>query len=134
MKVIIYSDGGARGNPGPGAGGAVIVHDGKIVGRYGKFLGTTTNNQGEYAGLILGLKHAFTIGATEVESRLDSELLVKQMNHIYKVRDAKLAPLFLQAQELAQKFQKISFTHVPREKNKEADAEVNKAIDEGTDH
>lgn len=129
MKLITYSDGGARGNPGPGAGGAIVIEEGKIIWRGGKYLGTTTNNQAEYTGLILALEKAHGFGASEVEARLDSELLVKQCKREYKVRDAKLAPLYLKVCNLMQVFKKISFIHVPREKNKEADAEVNKAID-----
>lgn len=129
--MIMYSDGGARGNPGPGGSGAVLWHDGKIVGRYGRYLGVTTNNQAEYYGLIMGLEQALEQDATELEVRMDSLLIVNQCNGSFKVRDAKLQPLYVKAMGLAQRFQKIGFNHIPREQNKEADAMVNDAVDRG---
>lgn len=129
--MIMYSDGGARGNPGPGGSGAVLWENGKIVGRYGHFLGVTTNNQAEYDGLILGLEQALEQGATELEVRMDSLLLVNQCNRTFKVRDAKLQPLYIKAMGLAGRFQKIGFNHVPREQNKDADAMANEAMDRG---
>ncbi len=129
--MIMYADGGARGNPGPGGSGAVLWHEGKIVGSYGRYLGVTTNNQAEYDGLLMGLEQGLEQGATELEVRMDSLLLVKQCNREYKVRDAKLQPLYLKAVNLAQRFQKIGFNHIPREQNKDADAMVNEAIDRG---
>lgn len=129
--MIMYSDGGARGNPGPGGSGAVLFMDGNIVGRYGRFLGVTTNNQAEYDGLIMGLEQALEQDATELEVRMDSLLIVNQCNGSFKVRDAKLQPLYVKAMGLAQRFHAIGFNHVPREQNKDADAMVNEAIDRG---
>lgn len=129
MKLVLYTDGGARGNPGPAGIGAVLIKDGKVIEGLKKYIGETTNNQAEYQALILGLEKAQTLGATEVECRLDSELLVKQMKREYKVRDAGLAPLFVKVWNLSLGFKKITFHHIPRERNKEADKLVNEAID-----
>lgn len=128
-KFILYTDGGARGNPGPAGIGIVLLREGKIVAEEGRYIGETTNNQAEYQSLILGLEKAKALGAKEVECRMDSELVVKQMNREYKVRDADLAPLFVKVWNLSLSFQKISFHHVPREQNKQADKMVNEAID-----
>lgn len=130
MKLIIFTDGGARGNPGPAAAGVVIKNeDGKTLAEFGKYLGETTNNQAEYQALILALEKAKEINGTEIQCLADSELMVKQLNHQYRVRDADLAPLFLKAWNLSTAFKKISFQHIPREKNKEADKQVNDTLD-----
>lgn len=129
-KLTTYTDGGARGNPGPAGIGIVIKNeDGETIEAYGRYIGETTNNQAEYKALIFALEKAAELGATEVACFLDSELVVKQLNHEYKVRDHDLAPLFLRIWNQLNKFKKAEFTHIPREKNKEADHEVNKAID-----
>lgn len=129
-KLILYTDGGARGNPGPAGIGIVIKNEsGETIEAYGRYIGETTNNQAEYKALISALEKAAELGANEVACFLDSELVVKQLNHEYKVRDPDLAPLFLQVWNQLNKFKKVSFAHIPREKNKEADHEVNKAID-----
>lgn len=125
-KLVIYTDGGARGNPGP-AGIGVFIKD---VGEYKEYIGETTNNQAEYRAVILALEKAKELGAEELEFFLDSELVVKQLNREYKVKNPDLAPLFLQIWNLNQGFKKVTFTHIRREQNKEADALVNKAIDE----
>jgi ribonuclease HI len=131
-KLQIYTDGGARGNPGP-AGIGVVVWDGNnLVGRHKKYIGVATNNQAEYKAVILALEEAKKIGVEELEFFLDSELVVKQLRQEYKVKDKELAPLFVQAWNLGFSFKKITYTHVPREKNKEADKLVNEAIDLGT--
>lgn len=135
MKVRIYTDGGSRGNPGPSASGAVIksVHDGKdnetlaLVSRY---LGKTTNNQAEYTAIIIGLERAKTLGATEVEMLMDSELAVRQLTGVYKVKNPDIAKRFVEVHNLVQDFKQVTFRHIPREKNKEADALVNQCIDE----
>lgn len=130
MKLTIYTDGGARGNPGPAAAGIIIKDEkNKTIASFGRYLGETTNNQAEYQALILGLEEALKIHAQEAKCFLDSELLVKQLNLQYRVRDKGLAPLFLKAWNLAAKFKKISFHHIPREKNKEADKLVNETLD-----
>ena len=134
-RVRMYADGGSRGNPGPAAGAAVLfaVKDnddtGDRVGEAAKFLGVATNNQAEYTGIIEGLKKARELGYDEVEARLDSELAVRQLNGQYKVKNAGLAQLFLEIHNLRQHFKKVTFTHVRREYNVEADALVNKTLD-----
>ena len=126
----LYSDGGARGNPGPAGAGAVIVTPQGTVHNYKQYLGKTTNNQAEYRALILGLQKAKALGVKELECFLDSELVVKQVNREYKVKDKDLAPLFVQVWNLSLDFKKITFSHIRREKNEEADRLVNEAIDE----
>ncbi len=131
MKLKIFSDGGARGNPGPAGIGVVIKNEkNKTVAAFGEYLGEQTNNFAEYSALIAGLKKAFELGATEVECHLDSELVTKQMKGLYKVREATLQKLFVQAYNAGQKFKKISFRHIYREDNQAADALANKAMDE----
>lgn len=127
-KAIIHSDGGARGNPGPAGIGVVLEFSGEKK-FYKKYIGETTNNQAEYQALLLGLEKAKSLGAEEVECYLDSELVVKQLKGEYKVKNKELAPLFIKIYNLSQGFKKVSYTHVFREKNKEADKLVNEAID-----
>lgn len=130
MKLIIFTDGGARGNPGP-AGIGVVIRDaqGKTIEQFGEYLGATTNNQAEYRAMVAALERAKALGATDVEAFADSELLVKQLNRVYRVKNAGLAPLFLRAWNLAQGFSTCTFAHVRREQNKDADRMVNMAID-----
>ncbi len=130
MKLTTYTDGGARGNPGPAATG-VIIKDaaGKTVAGYGEYLGRQTNNYAEYSALISALKKAHELGATEVECILDSELVTKQMNRQYKVKEPTLQKLFIQAFNLSSQFKKVTFKHTYREDNKEADWWVNKILD-----
>ncbi len=131
MKLTIYTDGGARGNPGPAAIGVVIKDgSGKTISGYGEYLGKQTNNYAEYSALISGLKKAKELGATEVECVLDSELVTKQMNRQYKVKEPTLQKLFIQTYNLTGAFKKVSFRHILREGNKEADWWVNRILDE----
>ena len=126
-KLIIFTDGGARGNPGPSGIGAVLYNEDKaIVAEISEYLGVATNNQAEYKALIAALKKA-----TELDCYLDSELVVKQLKREYKVKNQDLAPLFLMIHNLSLNFKKISYTHIPREKNKEADRLANEAMDRG---
>ena len=129
-KVVIYSDGGARGNPGPAAVGVVIFDIGhKEIERLGKYIGTTTNNQAEYRALIVGLEIALKLGAKSAVCHLDSELVVRQLQGIYKVKDKGLAILAQDALRLTNKFEQVEFVSIPREKNKLADQLVNEALD-----
>ena len=128
-KLIAYTDGGARGNPGPAGIGVVIMEDERVVDSFGRYIGETTNNQAEYRALIAALTRASELGAKEVECKMDSELVVKQMLREYKVRDKDLQPLYLAAYNLSVGFKKIAFQHVRRAQNAAADAEVNAAID-----
>lgn len=129
-KLIINSDGGARGNPGPAGIGVVIKTDtGKIVARISEYLGVATNNQAEYKAILAGITRAKELGAEMIDFYLDSELAVKQLNREYKVRNAELAPLFVKIYNLTLSFKKVTFSHVRREFNKEADALANEAMD-----
>lgn len=130
-RLRVYSDGAARGNPGPSGAGAVLTDaDGTIVARVGKFLGRQTNNYAEYMGLIIGLEHARELGAREVDVYADSELMIRQLGGRYQVKSATLKPLFDQAVRLLKGFAKVKLVHVPREMNKDADEMSNRAIDE----
>lgn len=129
MSYTIYSDGGARGNPGPAAIGVVISSQDEIVATISRYIGETTNNQAEYQAIIAGLEKVLEYKAEIVECFLDSELVVKQLRHEYKVKNKDLATLFVKAHNLSLQFKKISFNHVPREENKAADKLVNEALD-----
>ncbi len=130
MKLTIFTDGGARNNPGPAATGIVIKDEaGKILAHYGEYLGKQTNNFAEYSAIISGLKKAQSMGATEVHCVADSKLVVEQLNRRWKVKEPTLQKLFIQAWNEIQKFQKVKITHTLRHNNTEADAEVNKILD-----
>ena len=129
-KLIINTDGGARGNPGPAGIGVVIRdQDGVIIKSFGEFLGSQTNNFAEYSGLIRALETARDMKATHLDIRMDSELIVKQMLGQYKIKEPNLKNLASKAIVLLKNFANYTFTHVRRELNKEADAMVNQAID-----
>ena len=129
-ELILYTDGGARGNPGPAAIGVVIKSlQGKVVMAFGRSIGVATNNQAEYQALIAGLEEVKKMGAKTARCFLDSELLVKQMRREYRVKDKELQPLFIKVWNLAAAFKNVTFNHIAREQNKEADAEVNKALE-----
>jgi len=133
VKAEIYADGGSRGNPGPSGAGAVIMIEGEIKATISSFVGHATNNVAEYTGLILALEEATLLGIKNVHVYMDSELVVKQMTGIYRVRDAKLQPLFVRARSLADEFPLFAISHVRREKNKIADSLANKAMDEAAE-
>lgn len=130
--LVIYSDGGSRGNPGPAAIGAVLYANNAKIGECGEFIGHATNNEAEYKALILGLLKAKSLKTKTVNCLLDSELVVKHLNHQYRIKDEKIIPLFIKIWNLALDFEKVLFTHIPREKNKEADTLVNKILDRET--
>lgn len=130
-KVLIFTDGGARGNPGPAAVGAVIYDETKtIIEKYSKYIGERTNNQAEYEAVVLGLKEAKKMGAREVDLYLDSELVVNQLLQKFKVKNKELEPLFVKAWNLSNEFKKVNYFHVTRERNKEADRLVNQVLDQ----
>jgi ribonuclease HI len=129
MKATLHTDGGARGNPGSAGIGAVLEIGGKQH-EFKRYIGETTNNQAEYQALVMGLERAKEQGATEVDCLLDSELVVKQMNREYKVKDKDLAKQFMKVWNLMAEFKKVTFKHIYRENNKIADRLVNEAIDE----
>lgn len=129
-KVKLFADGGSRGNPGPSATGYVILDaDDQILQQSGEYLGITTNNQAEYQAVKLGLEKARSLGCRQVDVYLDSLLVVNQMKGIFKVKNRDLWPIHEAIKELTKGFNKVTFTHVPREFNKLADAEVNKVLD-----
>ncbi len=130
MKVQIFCDGASRGNPGP-AGIGVVLKDGhKTLLEISDYLGKTTNNIAEYAACLRGLTEALILGAKEVEVHADSELLVKQLNGEYKVKNEGIQPIFSQIQSLIKKFKHFSVTHTLRDGNKHADELANRGIDE----
>ncbi len=130
-NVILYADGGSRGNPGPSACGYVIMNDQEeVLVDKGVYLGITTNNQAEYQGLKLALEEAMAMNARNVAVRLDSLLVVNQMKGVYNVKNRDLWPIHDAVQELVKGFELVSFTHVPRELNQLADAAVNRVLDE----
>jgi ribonuclease HI len=126
----LFTDGAARGNPGPAGAGAVLVSPDGQVERLGKFLGVQTNNVAEYEGLLLGLRHARVLGVTSLEILADSELMIRQLNGEYRVKAPGLLPLFEQARALVRGFPSVTARHVRREENKDADEMSNRAIDE----
>jgi ribonuclease HI len=131
VRTRLFTDGAARGNPGPAGAGAVIVNpDGHVVAKVGKFLGEETNNVAEYMGLIIGLKRAKAMGIKELDVLADSELMVKQLNGDYAVKAEHLKPLYDEARGLFKAFSTIEIRHIPREENAQADAMSNRAIDE----
>lgn len=133
-KFVIYCDGGARGNPGPAAAGFVIIGErGKELKAKGVFLGENlTNNQAEYQSLILALEEAKKLKIKSLKVFSDSELLVKQLNGLYKIKDRDLKILFEKIKVLLLDFTAVNFTHIPRLQNKRADALVNWALDHRT--
>jgi len=136
MKTLfVYSDGGALNNPGPAGLGVVIMDEkGQILKKISQYIGRATNNQAEYKALILALKTVAELKKqaeweeAAVRVFLDSELLVRQLNLQYKVKDKALQPLFLEVYNLAVSLKKVSFTHIPREQNRLADQLVKQAL------
>ena len=138
-KLIIYIDGGSRGNPGPAALGVLFLTEkGEVLKEYSQYLGKKTNNEAEYLALIFALKKSKALFGREkiknilIELKSDSELLVKQMKGEYKIKEPKIQSLFLQAWNLKVDFKNIKFLLIPREKNKEADKLVNEALNNET--
>lgn len=133
MRVVVHVDGGARGNPGPAAAGAVVsTPDGEVLDEASETLGVCTNNVAEYRGLLLGLARAKELGATEVEVVNDSELVAKQVNGQYKVKHADMKPLHAAALQVLRGFEDWKIRSVPRAQNSHADALVNQALDAAT--
>ena len=131
MKAILYSDGAARGNPGPAGAGAVLLdEDGHVIAELTKFLGVATNNVAEYTAFIIGLEEAKRRGVDDLDARMDSLLVVEQMRGRWKIKHPNMKPLALRAGELFASFPKRTIAHVPREENTIADALSNRAIDE----
>jgi ribonuclease HI len=130
MRVVVHVDGGARGNPGPAAAGAVVSSpEGEVLDEAAEALGRVTNNVAEYRGLLLGLARAKELGATEVEVVNDSELIARQVNGQYKVKHADMKPLHAAALAVLGEFDRWTLRSVPRAQNAHADALVNQALD-----
>lgn len=136
MKIITYTDGGSRGNPGPAASGVYICDErGHELTRFGTFLGVQTNNFAEYTAIIEALtwiqNHKKELGdVSAIECRMDSQLACRQLSGVYKVRHPQIQPLFTKAQKLQYELSvPLSFTHVPREQNTIADSQVNATLD-----
>ncbi|MFI5270730.1 MAG: reverse transcriptase-like protein [Candidatus Saccharimonadales bacterium] len=130
-EVKVFTDGGSRGNPGPSASGFVILDmEDNILVDKGVYLGVTTNNQAEYMALKLAMEECIHMGVKEAQVYLDSLLVVNQLKGIFKVKNRDLWPIHDAINQMAKKFRKISYSHVPREFNKLADAAVNRALDE----
>lgn len=131
-KIIVYTDGGSRGNPGPAGLGVYIE---TLEKGYGEFLGEKTNNEAEYAAIAFALKKIKALvgkgkaKTLTVECRMDSELACKQLNHIYKIENERLQPLFLEVWNTMLDFKNVTFVHVRREYNTKADALANQAMD-----
>ena len=131
MKYVIFTDGGARGNPGPaGVGVAIFDAKGKILKKIAQYLGERTNNEAEYEAVLLALEQASKLGAGEVVINLDSELVARQLNNVYRVKNNRMRALVIKVHNIETKFKKVSYKHIPREKNELADQLVNEVIDE----
>jgi ribonuclease HI len=136
----MYTDGGSRGNPGPAGAGAFVCNDkGELIRKAHLFLGTVTNNEAEYQAVILGLETLKKVFGKEkikdlpVEIRMDSELICKQLRGEYQVKEEKLVPFFMKIWNArVADFHNLSFVHIPREQNAEADKLANQAMDEGS--
>ena len=136
MKLIIYTDGGARGNPGPAGIGAVICDEHhRLISEHKEYIGEATNNVAEYKALILALNESLALSPKPLalEIRMDSELIVRQMIGQYKIKEPALKILAAEVIKLKNHFKKVEFKHVRREQNKEADRLVNEAIDAATE-
>jgi ribonuclease HI len=131
-KIVVFTDGGSRGNPGDAAIGVFIETLGK---EYGECIGHKTNNDAEYGAILFGLQKVKALLGKEkakkihVDMYMDSELAVRQLNHIYKIKEERIQKLFMEIWNEMLDFGKVTFTHVPREQNKRADAMVNYALD-----
>lgn len=129
-KLIVNTDGGARGNPGPAAIGVVISDlNNKVLENFSEYLGEKTNNEAEYLAVIAGLRLVAKYKPQEVIFKIDSELVVRQLNGVYKIKQPHLQELFILLQKEKAKLSQVKFTHVMREDNSQADSLVNKCLD-----
>lgn len=128
--MVVYADGASRGNPGPASIGSVLYDDeGREVHTVSRRIGRATNNEAEYQAAIAGLEAALALGASQVSLRMDSELVVRQLEHRYKVRNPRLQPLFARVIELRRRFDNFDVDSLPRAMNKRADELANQALD-----
>lgn len=131
LEITVFTDGASRGNPGEaGIGLAFFDRDGKELLRKGRYIGQSTNNVAEYTALLIALEEATRLGASHLRVFSDSELMVKQLRGEYKVKNENLQPLHQAVLDRAASFENVSYTHVPRERNKIADRLANEAIDD----
>jgi ribonuclease HI len=129
-EVVVWTDGGARGNPGPAGYGAVVTTPGgQVLAEVAEGIGWATNNVAEYRAVTAGLRRAADLGARRVRVRADSLLVVNQQKGLWKVKNADLRPLSEEAKRLARSFDRVTWEHVPRERNRHADALANRAMD-----
>jgi ribonuclease HI len=129
-KTIIYTDGAARGNPGPAAIGVTIKDEkGNLLASISRRIGITTNNQAEYRAIIAALEKAISLGAKQVNMRADSELVIKQINGRYRVKNIALRPLYQKVVRLIGSLEAFTISYIPRRQNSEADKLANKALD-----
>ncbi len=130
--LVLYTDGASRGNPGPAGAGALIIDEqGATLVERAVYLGEATNNQAEYQALLIGLEEAVRLAPSRLTVRMDSELIVKQLNGQYRVRNRDLLPFYTRAQKLLERLAEFSIVHIPREQNGRADHLANQAIDGG---
>ncbi len=130
-RATLFADGGSRGNPGPAASGAVLLGpDGAVLREFAEFLGVATNNVAEWRALVRGLEGALELGVRELDVRLDSELVVRQLSGVYRVKHPDLIPLHARAKRLLAQFASVDVRHVRRAENALADAVVNRCLDE----
>lgn len=127
--LVIHTDGGARGNPGPAAIGAVIVEHGQVIHTISQTIGLATNNQAEYQAVHAALQYAANHGAHRVDLYGDSELIIKQLRGEYKVKNKEFGPWFIKIQSLVNQIGQVTFTAIRREQNQPADVLVNRALD-----
>jgi ribonuclease HI len=133
VRATLYADGAARGNPGPAGSGALLVApDGTRLAEIARPLGHATNNVAEYTALVLGLEEARRLGIEELDVRMDSLLVVRQMQGLWKIKHPGLKPLALRAGALLAQFKDRTIEHIPREENSEADKLANRGVDEGS--
>lgn len=131
LSLTLHSDGGSRGNPGPAGAGAVLYDEqGQEVAALSRYLGRTTNNEAEYQALLMGLKRAQELGAQRLTVKMDSELIVRQLEGRYQVKAPGLKPMYAEAKRLLQGFASVTILHVRREFNKRADKLANQAMDQ----
>jgi ribonuclease HI len=129
-EVVVWTDGGARGNPGPAGYGVVVTTPGgEVLAQLAEGIGWATNNVAEYRGAIAGLEQALALGARRVRVRADSLLVVNQQKGLWKVKNPALRDLWVQTRRLAGQFERVTWEHVPRERNRRADALANQAMD-----
>ena len=131
--VSVFVDGASRGNPGPAAiGAALYASSGEKIAEVSRTIGETTNNVAEYLGVIYGLEEAFLLGARSVKVKTDSQLIARQLNGVYKVRDGNIKMFFDIARSLFRFFETVEIAEIPREENKIADLLANRALDSNT--